>query len=57
MNRRVYPLVGGGEVLLDWGTDVQAAILRWDGIRGHYTKVITTNGRVYFVKGEHGVRG
>lgn len=57
MSKRVYSLVGGGEVLLDWERDIEAVVSKWNGIEGHYSRVTTISGTVYFIKGEHGIRG
>lgn len=57
MSKRAYSLVNGGNVLLDWERDVQAVVPKWNGVAGHYARVTTTNGTVYFVKGEHGIQG
>jgi hypothetical protein len=57
MSKRVYLLVSGGEVLLDWSRDVEAVVPKWNGITGHFARVTTTSGTVYFVKGEHGIQG
>ena len=51
----VYDLVNRGQVKLDWN-NVEAAIPRWDGIRGHHTLVIMVSGNRYLLKGQHSVR-
>ncbi|KKM88051.1 hypothetical protein LCGC14_1262690 [marine sediment metagenome] len=53
MARRICPLLRGGEVALDFEKDVQAVVPIWDEFNNRwYTKVITTAGTLYHLKGQ-----